>query len=401
MKRLFVSLLGIFVLILHVQASNHVVKLDVHKSTQKQMDKSFGGKPNSIFIITEDFDLKNQLINLPESCVIRFEGGTLNNGVLIGCNTRIEAPLIKIFNKVSLEGTWVIDGLRIEWFGAAPNNPNVDCSNALNISIANGGKINVPVLLSSANYYIRKTIRLDAVGMQGINSQQSIISFDPSLDVGIYITGQFRSFKNIRVQNTEPNKNTGVCVKVGDLNSKTSSTRGYIENIVVTGGEVGLDLQYQWCNKISGVIAKNNFIGIRASKTNACIDNAIVEDNICGVLSSENGVKLLSCIIEGNSIGCYLNGKENALTHCYFEGNDLKRRRVTTDKLKEYGISTTTGGHLFVGIDRPVTNMIISGCHIHGSQEMVVDRCQSLVVYGNSDISKLSTTKHCKVKIRD
>ena len=381
-----------------------VVQLDTSNTIQKQMDVAYGAKANTTFKISDSFDLNNNVISLPSSSVLLFEGGAFANGELKGNNTRINAALIQLFKNVKLSGTWVIDSVRVEWFGAQPNQMSYDCSEAINKSIKVASILNVPVLLSSANYYINKTIDLDAVGMQGINSQQTIITFKPDLDVAVYVHGQYRSFKNIRVQSVDATKKSGICVKVGDLSSKTSSTRGYIEDIVVVGGEIGLDLQYQWCQKISGVIAKNNNVGIRVSKTTTFIENAIVEDNyICGVLSIENGVKLYSSVIEGNSIGCYFNGKEHALFFCSFEGNDLKKG-VTKESLKKYGISETNGGHFFVGIDRPVSYMVISGCHIsqvHGSNRMVIDRCQDFVMYGNTDMSTITMTKRCKVRFKE
>lgn len=402
MKRLVAFVIGILVLT-GIEAHN-VVQLDTSKSAQRQFDVAYGAKGNTIYKITKKFDLQNKTITLPSSSVLDFEGGILTNGELKGDNTRIEGALIPLFQNVRLSGTWVIDGVRVEWFGAQPNKPNYDCSDAINKSISVASVLNVPVLLSSANYYIKKTIDLNSVGMQGVNSHQSIITFNSGLSVGVYIHGQYRSFKNIRVQSVDATKKSGICVKVGDLSSKTSSTRGYIEDIVVVGGEIGLDLQYQWCQKISGVIAKNNNVGIRVSKTTTFIENAIVEDNyICGVLSTENGVKLYSSVIEGNSIGCYFNGKEHALFFCSFEGNDLKKG-VTKESLKKYGISETNGGHFFVGIDRLVSYMVISGCHIsqvHGSNRMVIDRCQDFVMYGNTDMSTITMTKRCKVRLKE
>lgn len=402
MRQIIVFFLSIVLGVSGLRAQ--VVHLDSSKSVQKQMDVAYGAKANATFKISGTFDLKNKVISLPSSSVLLFEGGSFANGELKGNNTRISAAPIQLFKSVKLSGTWVIDGVRVEWFGAQPNQMRYDCSEAINNTIKVASVLNVPVLLSSANYYITKTIDLDVVGMQGVNSQQTIITFNQNLAVAIYIHGQYRFFKNIRVQSADATKKYGVCVKVGDITSKTSCTRGYIEDIVVTGGDVGLDLQYQWCHKITGVIAKNNNVGIRVMKTNTVIENAIVEDNfICGVLSTENGVNLYNSVIEGNSIGCYFNGKEHALFFCSFEGNDLKKG-VTKESLKKYGISETNGGHFFVGIDRPVSYMVISGCHIsqaHGSNRMIIDRCQDFVMYGNTDMSTISITKRCKVRLKE
>lgn len=44
-------------------------------------------EPNTIYIIQYDYCLAGQTIEVPENCVLRFEGGSLRNGVLNGHNT--------------------------------------------------------------------------------------------------------------------------------------------------------------------------------------------------------------------------------------------------------------------------------------------------------------------------
>lgn len=53
--------------------------------------------PNTRYIIRYDFNLNAQKITMPENCVLVFEGGSFDNGVLLGTNTRIEAASYQIF----------------------------------------------------------------------------------------------------------------------------------------------------------------------------------------------------------------------------------------------------------------------------------------------------------------
>ena len=63
-------------------------------------------EPNTIYEIRYDFDLNEQEITIPEGCVLKFNGGSLNNGVIDG----------KIENKY----------IYPEWFGIKPNDTKKD-----------------------------------------------------------------------------------------------------------------------------------------------------------------------------------------------------------------------------------------------------------------------------------
>ncbi len=52
---------------------------------------------NTIYEIRYDFDLDGQEIIIPEGCVLNFQGGSLDNGILLGTNTGIEAGNYKIY----------------------------------------------------------------------------------------------------------------------------------------------------------------------------------------------------------------------------------------------------------------------------------------------------------------
>lgn len=46
-------------------------------------------KPNVIYKITKDIDLEGTTLTIPAECTLDFQGGSLNNGVVIGNNTRV------------------------------------------------------------------------------------------------------------------------------------------------------------------------------------------------------------------------------------------------------------------------------------------------------------------------
>lgn len=66
-------------------------------------------KPNTIYIIQYDYCLAGQTIEVPENCVLDFQGGSLRNGKLIGYNTRISGKTINIFDNIKLGGRFLDD----------------------------------------------------------------------------------------------------------------------------------------------------------------------------------------------------------------------------------------------------------------------------------------------------
>lgn len=72
---------------------------------------------NTIYEIRYDFDLNETTINLPQNCILKFCGGSLNNGKLNGNNSVIEALPVKIFGKdLDILGTFSNSMNYAEWF---------------------------------------------------------------------------------------------------------------------------------------------------------------------------------------------------------------------------------------------------------------------------------------------
>lgn len=93
-------------------------------------------KENTIYEIRYKFDLNGTEVTIPENCILKFEGGSLNNGTLTGNNTTIIADRIKIFNiDIQINGTWNIEEAYPEWYGAINNNKDIDSAPAFNAII--------------------------------------------------------------------------------------------------------------------------------------------------------------------------------------------------------------------------------------------------------------------------
>lgn len=64
-------------------------------------------KANTIYVIQYDYDLKEASINIPENCVLQFDGGSLSNGTIIGNKTKVINLNV---DRIVLSGTWFDSG---------------------------------------------------------------------------------------------------------------------------------------------------------------------------------------------------------------------------------------------------------------------------------------------------
>ena len=119
---------------------------------------------NYIYVVNDDFIIPdNTTIIIPVNCVLKFINGTINGGtnsVLKGTYTGIETTQRQIFDtNVILTGSWNVDCIYAEWFGAKANDAT-DCTAALQKAIDTtdtaDGKL--PVQLISGTYRIKSSL---------------------------------------------------------------------------------------------------------------------------------------------------------------------------------------------------------------------------------------------------
>lgn len=72
-------------------------------------------QPHTIYMIQYDYDLDGTQITIPEKCILKFGGGSLNNGIINCNNAIIQADPYNIFTNVEVRGTHS-SGANIEWF---------------------------------------------------------------------------------------------------------------------------------------------------------------------------------------------------------------------------------------------------------------------------------------------
>ncbi|MCF0199515.1 MAG: right-handed parallel beta-helix repeat-containing protein [Bacteroidaceae bacterium] len=86
------------------------------------VQQSFAASYNTIrkdkgrWFITTTIDLHGQTMTLPNNCTLVFDGGTIENGTVVGNNSDCQAQKKCIFRNIKLQGTWHVSQIPSEWF---------------------------------------------------------------------------------------------------------------------------------------------------------------------------------------------------------------------------------------------------------------------------------------------
>lgn len=177
---------------------------------------------NTIYEIRYDFDLNSTTITIPEGCVLKFESGSLRNGIISNSNIRIIAERLHILKNVSIQDGNILGISFPEWFGAIADE-SIDSYNALQ-NCFNASK---SVLLGNGTYLSNSTLlmseKLELFGL----GKSSCIKCN-----GIKIK-HINSIKNLSISPIDENTECLI-----DINSDTVTSnflRSDIENIYAKG----------------------------------------------------------------------------------------------------------------------------------------------------------------------
>lgn len=121
------------------------------------------------------FNLNQKTIYIPGRLTLKFIGGILKNGKLIGNNTSIVAEPVRIFDDIILAGTFIDNASTyVEWYGTFPNDINsVDLKHSLQ-------KLNTVffnIKLNSGIYYT-KIGNIHLKGIKGVSQNKTFIELN-------------------------------------------------------------------------------------------------------------------------------------------------------------------------------------------------------------------------------
>ena len=132
---------------------------------------------DTIYIVKNDFDLNSQTVDIPEGCVLEFDGGSISGGKIEGNNTGIVAPLVKVFDSDTLLlGTWNNKELYAEWFGAVAGGENSAIEEQISLSESNllalqaaiysAMSTGIPLQLLTGTYIVKHGLQWDTTSVE-------------------------------------------------------------------------------------------------------------------------------------------------------------------------------------------------------------------------------------------
>lgn len=188
---------------------------------------------NTIYEVRYEFDLSGASKTIPSGVILRFNGGCIKNGTIVGDDTRIQYNGT-IFDNVTISGTWIVPEIRSDMFKSLSNNGLKNLFALQNDSIRNH------ILVESGNYVVGFGQDFgEAALVVGENTDCEIngtISLDDNartadmLAYGYYL---FRVRTNSRLYGTGE--------LVGDITANGANTQ-YGHCIIIWGGDTDIEI---------------------------------------------------------------------------------------------------------------------------------------------------------------
>lgn len=292
---------------------------------------------DTIYEVRYDFSLDGESVTIPTGCVLKFNGGSLSNGTLVGDDTFIEAGVVKIFNSdIALDGTFAIPEIYPEWFGSNSQ----DESPYINLALEYCTKIyGRTVKLSGRTYNISNTINLgSACNLIGQEVKNFVSAGDSSTGTIINVVGDIdgitcastngyqhnRQIKYLFIQKDSANKhNKGIYVKSYESGKRLQMKNWAIVGVVCRGFESGFYIDgYGYYGITSNIFSDCKFTNNKIGLEIVCT----ASDEGSNKSSWVNANYFHNCEFSDNSVGGILfdgmdSEENNFFSECLIEGN--------------------------------------------------------------------------------
>lgn len=148
-------------------------------------DKTFAEQvvqANTIYEVRYNFDLGGGSVTIPSNCTLKFDGGKLMNGSVVGTLTNVDAGNQLIFDGVDFLGTWGVQEIPASWFIQDEESGAIDCTDAFErmfalAAISANPKVSLHgiYLITGDNLSIPSNIKLVGTGSATIKTDSSAI----------------------------------------------------------------------------------------------------------------------------------------------------------------------------------------------------------------------------------
>lgn len=275
----------IFVLFLFLQISfvqvNSCLAADVLPvATDSISYKLLGKLDGGIIYVRDTINLNNKICNLPNEVTIKFKGGIIKNGTLIGNNTKLECTE-SCLNRVRILGTWNVQEIKSSFFS------DLSYDNALKDVVAlSDSKVKNKIVIDEGKYYVT-AYKNGEVCIPIYDNTEIIINGDIILS-----PNSFRNYYILRAKGRDI-RISGKGAIIGDKQTHLGKD-----------GEwgMGIDLEDAHHTTVTGITVKDcwgDCIYVGSGSTDITISNCnIVNGRRQGIsITSANGVKILNCTI--------------------------------------------------------------------------------------------------------
>lgn len=320
--------------------------------SQKMLDK-----PNTIYVIQYNYELNDEKIEIPDNCILEFDGGCIDHGTLVGKNTGINAGLYTIFGEdVTICGSWNIEHLNVCWFGLRSNDSSIDFGTTFTNIISKTQNITQNTYWSQDYYYGGIIYKLG----QGVYYNKSTVSFKHGNMLSNWTLDGYAKGSTIII-----NQNSKQPVFYL-LDSEKESRRNWtIRNVVFRDNDAIHIFQ-----PASTILENCYFLGCRNAIQYEMTVNTIIKN--CTFLSCQQGIRYTGSEGMGPSTTYYI--EHCAFNHCGKAINATvknKNNSIYLDVRDSY-IEYSTGYGFYLSSNKDDENAIVvnfSNCFFEGNSD--------------------------------
>ena len=289
-------------------------------------------KENTIYVLQYDYSLNYQTISIPEGSILVFEGGSISTGTLSGNNTIIVAEPYNIFKTIGFAGTFNIEKVIPEWFGAKGDNSTINTKpfqDAIDFAelIASNVEFQSGDYVIDNTLYIRKQSRIHITGMGKYKTFIYLKTTSPvnsMIDINSPEVTTYYQFIRIKDLSLYVNNNAEYGIYAPKL------TASEIDSITIFGASnYALRIEYGWSNILYNCAFSRGTNGVYLYRSaNAIMMRQCTFTNLSGVglhMEAGNAISVMDCDFESvKGVPIYIKSRVTNLTvnGCYFEGNN-------------------------------------------------------------------------------
>ena len=306
---------------------------------------------NAVYEIRYDFDISSGTLNVPNGCILLFNGGKIKNGTINGSKTAIIASDYQIFENVAFSGSFVGE-LNACWVGAKASDSTFDNSSIIQAwfgaSGANGySSVFKNLYFPNGTYYFLSNATLykdvrDLV-LEGNNSLFYVnIPTDDEYFIKLQATdsssGEGFRIQNVRIKNAK--KTSGESISRTRAILFDRAQRFEVCNVQIWYFDIAIEIIDVWYGGFSGQNAfRFNRIGLLIHTTSSVEVNTIEAHNVDFKGITREWVALIYPQEDGESDADYLTRTASCGidAYCLLQGVGI---RGTIFESFDYGIRT-------------------------------------------------------------